>query len=202
MTEHVPLSLRRKIVIALDSQLLLSKTPAESDGEADMQGRFQAFKTVAWAKANIVRAHEDHVFLVTCVESSGPGIVDGPTLAMMWSSMVGDVDVRRDLRVEAGGALRRLAEALSGVGVSATAEVLNGAPAEAVPRFVHDHRGELLVVQAPARTAVASALWYSWADHCAHSAACPTVVVKESDLSDNVAVALDPPLATATADQS
>ncbi|KAJ2715295.1 hypothetical protein H4R19_001278 [Coemansia spiralis] len=190
---HIPLSLRRKIVIALDSDQLLSKSPAE----ADMGGRFRSFKTVAWAKANIVRAQEDHVFLVTSVDSGGGGAVDGPTLAMMWSSMTSDVDTHRDRWREADEALRRLATALNRVGVSTTAEVVVGAAAETIPQFVHAHKGELLVVQAPTRGAVASTLWYSWADRCAHTAACPTVVVKGSDLPDNVAVALDPPLPAA-----
>ncbi|KAJ1730209.1 hypothetical protein LPJ61_003134 [Coemansia biformis] len=193
MVSHVPLSLRRKIVIALDSDQLLSKSPADAGVEADMSGRFQSFKAVAWAKANIVRAQEDHVFLVTSVDSGSGSMVDGATLAMMWNSMVNDVDRHRDIQGEADEALRRLGEALRRVGVSSTVEVLAGAAGETVPRFVHAHKGEILVVQAPRRGAVASALWYSWADRCAHVAECPTVVVKESDLPDNVAVALDPP---------
>ncbi|KAJ2763162.1 hypothetical protein IWQ57_005627, partial [Coemansia nantahalensis] len=181
------------IVIALDSDQLLSTGPAEAGGEADMGGWFWCFKTVAWAKANIIRAHEDHVFLVTSVETASRQVVDGTTLTMMWNSMVNDVDAHRDRQREADEALRRLAEALGRLGVSTTAEVAAGAPAETIPQLVRAHKGELLVVQAPTRSAIAATLWYSWADRCAHTAACPTVVVKESDLPDNVAVALDPP---------
>ncbi|KAJ2761261.1 hypothetical protein H4S06_001296 [Coemansia sp. BCRC 34490] len=209
-SKHVPLSLRRKIVIALDSDLLVpailaSQAESSEDVNQATQSRFSTFKTVAWAKANIIRESEDHVFLITCVnpEASSAAaagrLVDTATIASMWNSMFYERENHSSRTKEAEAALRRLAEALSGVGVSVSIEVVLGAPATAIPEYVQAHRGELLVVQAPVRSALASAFSYSWADSCAYSSVCPTVMVKLSDLPDNVAVALDPPLPTPTA---
>ncbi|KAJ2523301.1 hypothetical protein GGI11_000198 [Coemansia sp. RSA 2049] len=211
-SKHVPLSLRRKIVIALDSDLLVPAIlanqtaggTAESSEDVNQatQSRFSTFKTVAWAKANIIRESEDHVFLITCVNpeasSATAGQLDTATIASMWNSMFYDRENHSSRAKEAEAALRRLAEALSRVGVSVSIEVVLGAPATRIPEYVHAHRGELLVVQAPVRSALASAFSYSWADSCGYSSVCPTVMVKQSDLPDNVAVALDPPLPTPT----
>ncbi|KAJ2528140.1 hypothetical protein EV175_007480, partial [Coemansia sp. RSA 1933] len=68
MTTHIPLSLRRKIVIALDADRLLpaalSNPNVASEGSEDVSeataARFSTFKTVAWAKANLIRSEEDH----------------------------------------------------------------------------------------------------------------------------------------------
>ncbi|KAJ1842883.1 hypothetical protein LPJ73_005658 [Coemansia sp. RSA 2703] len=195
-THHVPLSLRRKIVIALDPELLVPPPITDDTAEAAnsaASNRFLSFKTVAWAKANIIRATEDHVFLVTSIDPTGD-----KTVAAMWASMFSDQDPHTDRPKEAEAALRRLSEALSRVGVSASVEVMRGEMVEQVTECVRRHRGEILLVQAPERSALASTMWYSWADLCAQQSGCPTVIVKRGDLPDNVAVALDPPLPTAT----
>ncbi|KAJ1932279.1 hypothetical protein FBU59_006426, partial [Linderina macrospora] len=58
------------------------------------------------------------------------GVMDGKTITAMWNSMMGDTDQHVDVQVEAENALRRLGQALSDVGVSASFEVLRGAVAE------------------------------------------------------------------------
>ncbi|KAJ2802225.1 hypothetical protein H4R20_003361 [Coemansia guatemalensis] len=206
MGTYVPLSLRRKIVIALDAeQLLPANLIAEHEPVADettesTRNRYSTFKTVAWVKANIIRATEDHVFLVTALTNGGA--IDKSTMAVMWDSLFSEQDAHIDRKQAAEAALGRLSQALSAVGVSCTTEVLLGSPAEKILEYVHLHRGELLVVQYPVRGPVARSLTYSWADWCVQSAECPTVVVKQSDLPDNVAVALDPPLPTTSADMT
>ncbi|KAJ1800283.1 hypothetical protein LPJ59_001206 [Coemansia sp. RSA 2399] len=206
MSNHIPLSLRRKIVIALDAEKLLPPVLANQGGNESSEevnaataSRFSTFKTVAWAKANIVRPNEDHVFLIACINPDGAsGPLDAGAITNMWNNMFTGQENHTDKVKEAEGALKRLSEALSGVGVSASIEVVLGSPAEKIPEYVHVHRGEMLVVQAPVRSALAATLAYSWADTCANVAECPTVIVKLSDLPDNVAVALDPPLPTPT----
>ncbi|KAJ1953265.1 hypothetical protein EC988_003090 [Linderina pennispora] len=200
MTTHIPLSLRRKIVIALDINTLVpaSVTASEAEASERAENRLLSFKTVAWAKANLIREQQDHVFLVTTMEA--PGALDGKTISAMWNSMMGDTDQHVDVRAEAEAALQRLSQALYNVGVSATTEVLQGNAAEAVSVYVHEHRGEILVVQAPERGMLA--MTYSWAELCAQMSACPTVMVKKTDLPENIAVALDPPLPTATTEET
>ncbi|KAJ1644388.1 hypothetical protein J3B02_002436 [Coemansia erecta] len=198
--QYIPLSLRRKIVIALDCDLLIpppitDDTPESASGSAS--NRFLTFKTVAWAKANIIRPTEDHVFLVTAIDPTASA-VDANVISAMWTSLFSDQDPHVDKPKVAEQSLKRLSEALSRVGVSVSVDVVAGEPGTKIPEYVHLHRGEILVVQAPERSAFASSMWYSWADLCAQRAECPTVMVKKSDLPDNVAVALDPPLPTAT----
>ncbi|KAJ1957557.1 hypothetical protein GGI12_004994 [Dipsacomyces acuminosporus] len=201
MSNHVPLSLRRKLVIALDPNHVLASTVPivdDADGaETAASNRFLSFKTLAWIKANIIRPTQDHVFLVTAVDVRS-GALDANIISTMWNSMTGDEDVHTDRLQLVETELRRLAQALNRVGVSVSTEVLMGAANEKIPEYVHDHKGELLLIQAPDRSGFAATLSYSWADLCAHSAACPAVLIKKSDLPDNIAVALDPPLPTAT----
>ncbi|KAJ1877789.1 hypothetical protein LPJ57_003768 [Coemansia sp. RSA 486] len=197
---YIPLSLRRKIVIALDPDLLIpapitDDTPEAASGSTT--NRFLTFKTVAWAKANLIRPTEDHVFLVTCIDPASSAM-DSGVLSAMWTSLFSDQDIHVDKPKVAEQALKTLSEALNRVGVSSSVEVVMGELGEKIPEYVHLHRGEILVVQAPERNALVSSMWYSWADVCAQKAGCPTVLVKKTDLPDNVAVALDPPLPTAT----
>ncbi|PIA13251.1 hypothetical protein COEREDRAFT_83601 [Coemansia reversa NRRL 1564] len=206
MGTYVPLSLRRKVVIAVDAEQLLpgnllsdQQTTADETTETT-RNRYSTFKTLAWVKANIIRPTEDHVFLVTALTTGG--VIDKSTVAVMWDSLFSEQDAHVDRKKAAEAALDRLSQTLSAVGVSSSTEVLEGPPAEKIPEFVHLHRGELLVVQNPVRGIVARSLSYSWADSCVQTAECPTLVVKQSDLSDNVAVALDPPLPTSTADMT
>ncbi|KAJ2610896.1 hypothetical protein H4S08_003421 [Coemansia sp. RSA 1365] len=204
MGTYVPLSLRRKVVIAVDAEQLLPDNLLSDEQTADettesTRNRYSTFKTIAWVKANIIRATEDHVFLVTSLTNVA---IDKTTVAIMWDSLFSEQDAHIDRKKAAEAALGRLSQTLSAVGVSCSTEVLVGPPAEKIPEFVHLHRGELLVVQNPVRGIVARSLSYSWADSCVQMAECPTLVVKQSDLSDNVAVALDPPLPTSTADMS
>ncbi|KAJ2082711.1 hypothetical protein H4R24_001379 [Coemansia sp. RSA 988] len=205
MGTYVPLSLRRKVVIAVDAEqllpanLLADHEAADETAEAT-RNRYSTFKTIAWVKANIIRATEDHVFLITTLTNSGA--IDKSTVAVMWDSLFSEQDAHVDRKKAAEAALGRLSQALSAVGVSSSIEVLLGSPAEKITEYVHHHRGELLVVQNPVRGPVARSLTYSWADSCVQMAECPTLVVKQSDLSDNVAVALDPPLPTSTADMT
>ncbi|KAJ1820444.1 hypothetical protein LPJ56_001344 [Coemansia sp. RSA 2599] len=198
--QYIPLSLRRKIVIALDPELLIPPPISDDTPEAasgSTANRFLAFKTVAWAKANLIRPAEDHVFLVTSIDPTSSA-VDTGVLSAVWTSLFSDQDPHVDKPKVAEQSLRRLAEALSRVGVSASVDVVMGEPGSKIPEYVDLHRGEMLVVQVPERGVVASSVWYSWADVCAQKTACPTVMVKRGDLPDNVAVALDPPMPTAT----
>ncbi|KAJ2450253.1 hypothetical protein EV183_004412 [Coemansia sp. RSA 2336] len=195
---YIPLSLRRKIVIALDPEQLLAAGATDiAESLADealaeqQQKRFATFKTVAWVKANILRPSEDHVFLVTAVDTA-PKAFDPAVLTSMWNSLAGNTESHGDVGKQAQEALRRLSEQLSQVGVSASWEVLEGAMGEQVRGSVERHRGELLVVQAPERSGWADAVSYSWADECVRRAGCPVLVVQRGDLPDNVAVALDP----------
>ncbi|KAJ2779955.1 hypothetical protein GGI15_003718, partial [Coemansia interrupta] len=184
-SQHVPLSLRRKIVIALDPELLVPPPVTDDTAEAAnsaASNRFLSFKTVAWAKANIIRPTDDHVFLVTSIDPTA----DKTVVSAMWASMIGDQDPHTDRPKEAEAALRRLSEALNRVGVSASVEVMRGDIAEQVAECVRRHRGEILLVQAPERSALVSAVWYSWADLCAQQSTCPTVLIKRNDLPDNV----------------
>ncbi|KAJ2322915.1 hypothetical protein GGH92_011026, partial [Coemansia sp. RSA 2673] len=117
----IPLSLRRKIVIALDADQVAPAgghdvTDPDS-GEATTLSRYLSFKTVAWCKANLLRVNEDHVFLVTSLDP-GSNAFDGGVLAAMWTSVYKDEDLRWDRMKEAEAALRRLAECLHAVGVS------------------------------------------------------------------------------------
>ncbi|KAJ2718953.1 hypothetical protein GGI07_005500 [Coemansia sp. Benny D115] len=198
-SQYVPLSLRRKIVIALDPELLMVPpvTDASEAAAEAAANRFLSFKTIAWAKANIIRPNEDHVFLVTSLEPTGSGI-DATVISTMWNSLFSEQDPHVDRNKVAESALRKLASDLNRVGVSVSTEVLFGVLGDKVPEYVHDHRGEILVVQAPERTALASTLAYSWAETCAQKSECPTIIVKKTDLPDNIAVALDPPLPTKT----
>ncbi|KAJ2861747.1 hypothetical protein GGH94_004707 [Coemansia aciculifera] len=187
MSSSIPLSLRRKVVIALDADQV---SPATDDVEATTQSRFLSFKTVAWCKANILRPTHDHVFLITSIDPTA--IFDGGVLSAMWSSLNGTEDPHGDRVKMAETALRRLAESLHSVGVSCTIEVLRGAPAEMVTEYVHVHRGEFLAVQVVGRSAVAQALALGWPEVCARSAECPTVLIKTGDLPENIGSVLDP----------
>ncbi|KAI8319491.1 hypothetical protein GQ54DRAFT_313528 [Martensiomyces pterosporus] len=202
MSSHIPLSLRRKLVIALDADVLAAPARPDTSEEASeaVDNRYASFKTVAWIKANIIRPMQDHVFLVTSVDPNAAPI-DTATISAMWTSMFGGSDEHVDRVKVAEASLRRLAEALNRVGVSTSIDVLMGAPGEKVPEYVHQHKGEILIVQAPSRSVLAQTFSYSWADLCAHTTECPTVLVKQTDLPDNIAVALDPPLPTATVEQ-
>ncbi|KAJ2850706.1 hypothetical protein IWW36_001675 [Coemansia brasiliensis] len=197
---YIPLSLRRKIVIALDPEHLvagasdLNESMADEALAAKQQKRFATFKTVAWTKANILRAHEDHVFLVASLDTT-PKAFDATVLTNIWNSLAGNPDSHRDYRRQMQEGLRRLSEQLSQVGVSASWEVLEGEMGEKVPEYVERHRGEILVVQAPDRGAWADMVSFSWADICVRRAKCPVLVVQQADLSDNVAIAMDPPAA-------
>ncbi|KAJ1662088.1 hypothetical protein IW140_006267 [Coemansia sp. RSA 1813] len=202
---HIPLSLRRKIVIALDADALQPPVLGNQGGNESSEEvneatkrRFSTFKTVAWTKANIIRPTEDHVFLTTCINPEASGPLDTAAITNMWNSLFTGQENHTNRVKEAEIALKRIAEALHCVGVSASIEVVLGNAAEKIPEYVHVHRGELLIVQAPVRSVLATTLAYSWADTCANMAECPTVIVKQSDLPDNVAVALDPPLPTPT----
>ncbi|KAI9500871.1 hypothetical protein GGI25_005017 [Coemansia spiralis] len=192
-SKHIPLSLRRKLVIALDGDVLVSANSSESseDVNRETKNRFATFKTVAWVKANIIRPSEDHVFLMTCIDPSS-GAIDTATVTAMWNSLFGAENHASRVK-QAEAALSRLSDALSKVGVSVSTEVVLGPPSEKVSEYVHAHHGEILVVQAPVRSVLMSTISYSWADQCAYAAECPTVIVKQSDLPDHIAVALDPP---------
>ncbi|KAJ2340692.1 hypothetical protein GGH92_006149 [Coemansia sp. RSA 2673] len=188
MSTSIPLSLRRKVVIALDADQVSPSTT--TDVEATTQSRFLSFKTVAWCKANILRAEQDHVFLITSIDPTA--VFDGGVLSAMWSSLNGTEDPHKDRVKTAETALRRLAESLHGVGVSCTIEVLRGPPAEMITEYVHLHKGELLCIQSVSRSAVLEAVSYGWPELCSRSAECPTVLIKTGDLSENIATALDP----------
>ncbi|KAJ2351367.1 hypothetical protein IWW50_004705 [Coemansia erecta] len=196
MSAHVPLSLRRKVVVVLDPEQLLPSTTPLNDRTADeaaqtTTGRFSAFKALAWAKANVIRTNDDHVFLVTSLDPTASGL-DKTVLSAMWESMVGDRDPHTDAIKTADAELERLSGHLSRCGVSVTHEVLRGSLSERVPEYVHEHRGEILVVQAPVRGAWVDAMAYSWADVCVRKSECPVLVVKPGDVADEVARALDP----------
>ncbi|KAJ1878676.1 hypothetical protein LPJ66_011845, partial [Kickxella alabastrina] len=194
--QSVPLSLRRKLVIALDPELLTVPATADNTLEAVNEAaneavinRFLSFKTVAWVKANLIRPDMDHVFLVTSLEPAGSSSssgIDSTTISAMWTSLFSDQDPHVDQFKVAEAALRRLAHALSLVGVSASMEVLKGGMEDTVPEYVHRHRGEILVLQAPERSTLLSSLAYSWAELCSQKAECPAVIVKRSDLPDNI----------------
>ncbi|KAJ2021035.1 hypothetical protein GGI10_003661 [Coemansia sp. RSA 2530] len=181
----IPLSLRRKVVIALDGDHVSPVT----DGDTG-ESRYDSFKTVAWCKANLLRAHQDHVFLVTSLDAASA--FDGGVLSAMWTSLNATEDPHLSRAKEAEAALRRLAEALHAVGVSCTMEVLRGAPSETIPEYVRLHRGELLAAQVVGRSALAEAVSFGWPDLCARAAGCPTVMIRVADLPENVASALDP----------
>ncbi|KAJ2741894.1 hypothetical protein GGI20_004869 [Coemansia sp. BCRC 34301] len=190
MSSPVPLSLRRKVVIALDAEQVAPAT-AITEPESQTQGRFLAFKTVAWCKANLVRPSHDHIFLVTSIDPS-IGVFDNGVLSAMWSSLNGTEDPHANRAKDAEAGLRRLAASLHDCGVSCTIEVLRGPPAETVAEYVHVHHGELLALQVVVRSAAAMAVSYSWTELCARKAECPTVLVKTSDLPENIGSALDP----------
>ncbi|KAI9479982.1 hypothetical protein LPJ79_002703 [Coemansia sp. RSA 1821] len=200
MSEYIPLSLRRKIVIALDPEHVLAGATDIAEDLADealaaqQQKRFATFKTVAWAKANVLRPQEDHVFLATSLDTA-PKAFDPTVLASIWNSLAGGSESHASRRKKAQEALRRLSEQLSQVGVSASWEALEGPMGEQIPRCVERHRGELLVVQAPERGGWADMVSFSWADVCVRQAGCPVLVVQQKDLPDNVALAMDPPAA-------
>ncbi|KAJ2827584.1 hypothetical protein FBU31_003132 [Coemansia sp. 'formosensis'] len=132
----IPLSLRRKVVIALDAD----HVTCDNEGE----GRFLCFKTVAWCKANLLRPQQDHVFLITSLDDT-MGAFDGGVLLAMWTSLNSpDEDPHASRAKAAEASLRRLASALHATGVSCTIDVLRGPPAQTVSEYVHVHRGELL----------------------------------------------------------
>ncbi|KAJ2892366.1 hypothetical protein IWW38_003247 [Coemansia aciculifera] len=204
MSSPVPLSLRRKIVIALDGDHVAPPTvaPDTESSPEHAQNRFLSFKTVAWCKANLVRPNTDHVFLITAIDPIA-NTFDGGVISTMWNSLVGTQDPHVDRVKEAEAALRRLAEALHATGVSCTIEVLRGPVVEMVREYVHVHRGEILAVQVVGgRSKVAEAVAYAWPELVARDVACPTVLVKTSDLPENIATALDPPLPTATTEDN
>ncbi|KAJ2493663.1 hypothetical protein IWW37_000294 [Coemansia sp. RSA 2050] len=180
----IPLSLRRKVVIALDADHVSPVTDADT-GES----RYLSFKTVAWCKANLLRAHQDHVFLITSLDTHA---FDGGVLSAMWTSLNSTEDPHLSRAKEAETSLRRLAEALHAVGVSCTIEVLRGTPSETIPEYVHLHKGEMLAVQVVGRSALSEALSFGWPELCARAAGCPTVMIKMGDLPENIASALDP----------
>ncbi|KAJ2142871.1 hypothetical protein IW136_001836 [Coemansia sp. RSA 678] len=194
MSSHVPLSLRRKIVVALDAEYLQASARGVSDRTADetiqlTANRFASFKTLAWVKANIIRPLDDHVFLVSCVDPTGAW--DAGAISAMWASMQGTRDPHTDIVQSVESELSRLAAQLARCKVSVSHEVLRGAPSVCVPEYVHAHHGELAVVQSPTRNAVADMMTYAWTDVCVRTTKCPVLVVRPHELSDTVAQALD-----------
>ncbi|KAJ2814019.1 hypothetical protein H4S07_000221 [Coemansia furcata] len=129
----IPLSLRRKVVIALDADHVTSDN---NEGE----GRFLCFKTVAWCKANLLRPQQDHVFLITSLDDA-MGAFDGGVLSAMWTSLNSpDEDPHASRAKAAEASLRRLASALHATGVSCTIDVLRGPPAQTVSDSVRVRR--------------------------------------------------------------
>ncbi|KAJ2660128.1 hypothetical protein IW148_003959 [Coemansia sp. RSA 1199] len=194
MSAHVPLSLRRKVVVALDAEYLQASARGvdertNEETEHAMANRFAAFKTLAWVKANIIRPMDDHVFLVTCVDPTGAW--DAGVISAMWASMQGTRDPHTDVMKQVEGEVARLAAQLARCNVSVSHEVLRGTPSVCVPDYVHAHHGELAVVQAPVRTAAADMMTYAWTDVCVRTTKCPVLVVRPHELSDSVAQALD-----------
>ncbi|KAJ1830091.1 hypothetical protein LPJ63_005157 [Coemansia sp. RSA 2711] len=183
---YVPLSLRRKIVVAIDAASLLTSTQASD--EPPTPAHWQALKLVAWAKANLIRTHDDHVFLITAQD---PAAWDRGVLAAMWDSLAHDRETHTSARAQLEQALDAVRARLSGANISVSSEVLAGEIGEQSVEFVRRHRGELLVVSAPERGVLAEMAAYAWSDVCVRRAGCPVVVVKPQDVGDGVVAALD-----------
>lgn len=181
-TVHIPLSLRRKVVIALDLPQLIPAATAsaatEQQTEEANHRRLLTLKCLGWCQANLLRPQKDHIFLVTFLD---PADTQG-TLGSMWGSMMGQEDNHMDQWKEAQEGLKELSEKLSQLEVSVSTEVLRGGY-QKVAEYVHQHKGEVLVVQTPKPNAG----WtYSWAERCARESDCPTVMVEGEKLADGL----------------
>ncbi|OLY80058.1 hypothetical protein AYI68_g5855 [Smittium mucronatum] len=64
--ESVPLSLRRKVVLIFDQDVLTPTNVSPEIDEAYEKSYKSAYKVAAWAALNICHKDNDHVFL-TCV---------------------------------------------------------------------------------------------------------------------------------------
>ncbi|KAJ1917863.1 hypothetical protein H4219_002973 [Mycoemilia scoparia] len=180
----IPLSLRRKIVIAFDAERLVPGSLSPAEEERAEHEFLNSAKMLAWINSNILRPEKDHVFIVSVVNNTK--VFDPSVISEMLYSMTNENQATIDKHKKLEDVLERLGEKLANASISFTIETLTGSETEKLVECCSQHKAELLICQAAQSSQMNKLLGWSWSDKIAQQSPCPCMLIKAEDLSDSL----------------
>ncbi|PVU94897.1 hypothetical protein BB561_002196 [Smittium simulii] len=181
----VPLSLRRKVMLIFD-QDLLSPGHVEIEGERDnmYQERLNnAYKMAAWAADNIIKAETDHVFLSCCIKNDkffDPAVV---------SELINNVLYNEENKVDNHKIIQAIFEKILKIyvsrGISCSIDIsIDQINTQA--DLAASHKAAIVVAQPSDLSAIGKAVSLDWAERMARDGPIPTLIVKGSMVPDSI----------------
>ncbi|OMJ27398.1 hypothetical protein AYI69_g3165 [Smittium culicis] len=181
--KSTPLSLRRKIVLIFDQDIL---TPTQVSSETDElyeRSYKSAYKMAAWTALNICHKDNDHIFLTCCIKEDK--IFDPAVVSEIINNIFSDEEVKIDKKSIVEAHFEKIKDMLVAKGISASVDIHVGNDSTATD-IIHAHRANLVVAQPAEMSALGKTFSLDWAETLSRSSICPITIVRGNDIDDSV----------------
>ncbi|PVU97230.1 hypothetical protein BB559_002103 [Furculomyces boomerangus] len=181
--DSIPLSLRRKIVLIFDQDVLTPSTVDKAGDEEYERLYKSAYKMAAYVIANVVKKSHDHVFLTCCITEDK--YLDPAIVSEIVNNIFSDEEVKIDKKSIVEAHFEKIKNMFVSQGISCSVDILFG-PNSDPANFAQIHKAQLVVAQPAEMSAIGKTFYLDWAESMSRAAEVPVLIVRGKDVPETI----------------